>query len=183
MTRWRATWTPPTWRPNSSSPSRHDLDPENSHILADRPEPACLWECTHSIHHHRAVCQWLQASPVLVSVNTGWPDGERTAQLRQLLCGVASCAIGLVEIAVAHRSQRRTSLLPPSTLSVAVSCELPKQTSRALQVDIDLDLLRLESERRAADREHTASCRERDVVLHALKAALAAHAAAQVRIP
>jgi len=50
-----------------------------------------------------------------------------------------------------------------------------------LQVDIDLDLQGLESERRVADRDSTASCRERDTVLHVLKAALAAQAAAQVQ--
>ena len=48
------------------------------------------------------------------------------------------------------------------------------------QVDIDLDLQQLESDRRQADRSAAAAIRERDIVLHALKAALAAVAAAQV---
>ena len=51
------------------------------------------------------------------------------------------------------------------------------------QVDIDLDLQQLESERRQAARTAEMSFRERDVVLHVLKAALAAAAAAQVLRP
>ena len=54
---------------------------------------------------------------------------------------------------------------------------------RSWQVDIDLDLQQLESERRQTDRKAAAAFRERNVVLDALKAALAVVAAAQVPRP
>ena len=62
----------------------------------------------------------------------------------------------------------------------SLSAQARELNRAAPQVDIDLDLQRLESQRRAAERDSMAACRERDTMLHTLKGALAAVTAAQV---